>query len=140
MAFVRVATKQKRDAAGKRLCKVCESSLPPGRSSYCSDECALRNNPGFMRHAVWLRDKGVCALCGMNTVPSGRYGHWQNWEADHILPVSEGGGLCGLDGYRTLCRGLGTNHCHGRVSGELRRRQNARKTVEKAQKETGKLF
>ncbi len=25
------------------------------------------------------------------------------WEADHIVPVSEGGGCCGLDGYRTLC-------------------------------------
>jgi len=26
------------------------------------------------------------------------------WEADHVVPVSEGGGGCGLDGYRTLCR------------------------------------
>ncbi len=25
------------------------------------------------------------------------------WEADHIVPVSEGGGCCGLDNYRTLC-------------------------------------
>lgn len=25
------------------------------------------------------------------------------WQADHITPVVEGGGLCGLDGYRTLC-------------------------------------
>jgi hypothetical protein len=26
------------------------------------------------------------------------------WEADHVIPVAEGGGGCGLDGYRTLCR------------------------------------
>lgn len=25
------------------------------------------------------------------------------WEADHIVPVVEGGGLCGLENYRTLC-------------------------------------
>lgn len=25
------------------------------------------------------------------------------WEADHIIPVAEGGGGCGLEGYRTLC-------------------------------------
>lgn len=26
-----------------------------------------------------------------------------NWEADHVEPVAEGGGGCGLAGYRTLC-------------------------------------
>jgi 5-methylcytosine-specific restriction endonuclease McrA len=26
-----------------------------------------------------------------------------NWEADHIIPVIEGGGGCGPEGYRTLC-------------------------------------
>jgi len=25
------------------------------------------------------------------------------WEADHIVPVVEGGGCCGLDNYQTLC-------------------------------------
>ncbi len=26
------------------------------------------------------------------------------WEADHIVPVKDGGGCCGLENYRTLCR------------------------------------
>ena len=39
------------------------------------------------------------------------------WEADHILPVIEGGGGCGLDGYRTLCR-----PCHNAETRKLRRR------------------
>ena len=39
------------------------------------------------------------------------------WEADHVVPVSEGGGECGLDGYRTLC-----TPCHKRVTAELRKR------------------
>ena len=130
MAFVRVSTKQKRDESGKKLCKVCESPLPPRRSSYCSDECWHRNTPTTMRHLVFRRDRGKCAICGQQDE------RWNGvWEADHVVPVSEGGGLCGLDGYQTLCRS-----CHGKESGELRRRLNAAKRVQKAQKETGKLF
>lgn len=31
------------------------------------------------------------------------YGGGHTWEADHIIPVIEGGGGCGPEGYRTLC-------------------------------------
>lgn len=41
-------------------------------------------------------------LCGMTPVKG-----WSNrttwWDADHIHPVAEGGGLCGLENYQTLC-------------------------------------
>ena len=36
------------------------------------------------------------------------------WEADHIVPVAEGGGQCGLENYRTLCI-----RCHRKVTREL---------------------
>lgn len=36
------------------------------------------------------------------------------WQADHIIPVSFGGGECGLEGYRTLCL-----KCHKGVSKKL---------------------
>jgi 5-methylcytosine-specific restriction endonuclease McrA len=36
------------------------------------------------------------------------------WEADHIVPVAEGGGGCGLENYRTLCI-----PCHRKVTREL---------------------
>jgi 5-methylcytosine-specific restriction endonuclease McrA len=39
------------------------------------------------------------------------------WDADHILPVAEGGGECDLDNIRTLCL-----RCHGRVTAQLRER------------------
>lgn len=39
------------------------------------------------------------------------------WEADHIVPVVEGGGACGLDGLRTLCR-----QCHVAETRKLRAR------------------
>lgn len=47
------------------------------------------------------------------------------WEADHVLPVAEGGGGCGLDNLRTLCI-----PCHRDVTAELagRRAHRRRKT------------
>lgn len=39
------------------------------------------------------------------------------WEADHIVPVAEGGGGCDLDGYRTLCV-----PCHRAESAKLAKR------------------
>ena len=131
--------KRKRDADGRRLCLVCEAPLSGRRTSYCSDEHRAINSPGIMRERVWRRDKGVCALCGLDTKTLPKATGWRAsthaWEADHILPVSEGGGLCGLEGYRTLCKA-----CHGKVSGELRRRLNERKRLEKLQRDTGRLF
>lgn len=132
----------KRDANGKPICKVCGKSLPPRRRAYCSDECWCRNTPSIMRDQVFARDRGICALCGLDTAKLTRkyLGNSHYWEADHIVPVSEGGGLCGLEGYRTLCKGVGTNNCHGKVSGELRKRLNERKRIEKRQRESGRLF
>lgn len=42
------------------------------------------------------------------------------WEADHEKPVVEGGGLCELDGYRTLCV-----PCHKSASAFLAKRRAA---------------
>lgn len=38
------------------------------------------------------------------------------WDADHIIPVVKGGGACGLDNYRTLCK-----RCHKEVTAQLHR-------------------
>lgn len=43
------------------------------------------------------------------------------WDAHHRHAVAEGGGLCGLDGYETLCW-----RCHGAETVALRRRLNGR--------------
>jgi 5-methylcytosine-specific restriction enzyme A len=40
------------------------------------------------------------------------------WEADHVVAVVEGGGLCGLDNLRTLCR-----PCHRAATRALRSRR-----------------
>ena len=61
-------------------------------------------------------------------------GRHAGWDADHIVPVVEGGGECGLDNYRTLC-----HPCHKRVTAELAaRRAEQRRT--KARHLDGDLF
>ena len=144
MAFVRYNTKREKDAEGRWLCKVCKAPCGGRRTAYCGNECWYRNTPSIMRSKVYRRDKGVCSQCGLDTEKLPTPKHWtatvHRWEADHIVPVSEGGGLCGLEGYRTLCKGPDTNNCHGKVSGELRKRLNEAKRAETIQRETGMLF
>jgi 5-methylcytosine-specific restriction endonuclease McrA len=40
--------------------------------------------------------------------------HRSLWEADHIIPVIEGGGECDLDSIRTLCL-----RCHRKATAAL---------------------
>lgn len=46
------------------------------------------------------------------------------WQADHIKPVVEGGGGCGLDNYRTLCL-----RCHKGATAELAHRRRRQKEL-----------
>lgn len=118
---------------GRPLCRRCDQEVPKGRRSFCCAPCIhewkIRTNPGYVRKQVELRDQGVCAACSLDTktlkgqdpdaikaMGFTRYGH--RWEADHILPVVEGGGECGLENYRTLCI-----PCHRQATNELRRRR-----------------
>lgn len=103
------------------------------------------SDPGYARQKVWERDEGVCALCGLDTVALEaewrslpyleredflferigvrRSAHYSLWEADHIVPVVEGGGGTGLENLRTLCL-----RCHRAETAKLaRRRALARK-------------
>lgn len=41
------------------------------------------------------------------------------WDADHVVRVADGGGECGLDGYRTLCQ-----PCHKKISVEHMRKSD----------------
>jgi 5-methylcytosine-specific restriction endonuclease McrA len=43
------------------------------------------------------------------------------WDADHIVPVAEGGGECDLSNLRTLCL-----KCHRQATAELRKRLKAK--------------
>jgi 5-methylcytosine-specific restriction protein A len=126
---------------GRPLCRRCEQECPRGRRTFCSDACVdawmIRTSPSHVRTLVLRRDQGVCAECGLDCcalerefrrvkypergqrlralgIPPSRTTFW---DADHIVPVVEGGGECDLDNYRTLCI-----PCHRRATAALRRR------------------
>ena len=102
----------------------------PPRKTYCSDACThewqLRSDNSYLRSQLFLRDKGICASCGLDTLTLRRrlydlrdedrvrvgeeYGYTPHssrslslWEADHVVPVFRGGGLSGLSNFQTLC-------------------------------------
>jgi 5-methylcytosine-specific restriction endonuclease McrA len=131
---------------GRNLCRWCNLEVPTGRLTFCSDYCVhewrLRSDPGYLRERVFERDRGVCALCGIDTVAEfahlkrlrgparlARFAKWglrpgarrSLWDADHIVPVVEGGGECDLDNLRTLCLG-----CHRKATAALRERRRTR--------------
>ncbi|MCU1327097.1 MAG: endonuclease [Bryobacterales bacterium] len=127
---------------GRALCRWCSTEVPKKRRSFCTEACVhewkLRTNPGYLREHVLQRDKGVCAQCGVDTVALRRdmrkldyaarrklLKQWRLteksrkslWDADHIVPVAEGGGQCDLQNMRTLCL-----LCHRKVTSALRDR------------------
>ena len=127
---------------GRGLCRWCSLEVPRGRFTFCSEYCVhewkLRTQPGYLREQVLLRDRGICASCGIDTVAARRQlnvargarrqqllEHWKPgkrrrkslWDADHVVPVAEGGGECDLDNIRTLCL-----RCHRATTAELRER------------------
>jgi hypothetical protein len=128
---------------GRALCRWCNLEVPRRRRTFCSDWCVhqwrLRTDPGYLRDQVFLRDKGVCSLCRIDTRAAffelkrsrgaqrlkllerwglQRVNRKSLWDADHILPVVEGGGECDLDNIRTLCL-----NCHRHATRELRLRR-----------------
>lgn len=118
------------------MCRWCKGVVSGRRRTFCSDACVhewrLRSSSSYLRECVFERDRGICALCGIDThklrrrirelkkqgvVPKGRK---SLWEADHLVPVVEGGDS-NLDNVRTLCI-----PCHRRVTSALRERRRQR--------------
>src|SRR6266568_3959977 len=61
-----------RGPSGRALCRWCKAEIPKGRRTFCSDGCVhewrLRTDPGYLRQKVFERDRGVCAICGADTI------------------------------------------------------------------------
>lgn len=122
-------------------CRWCGAEVTGRRLTFCGDACVhewkLRTDPAYLRSQVFARDRGVCALCGLDTEALRKdkrkldyrarrqfekdWGSRRSlWDADHIVPMAEGGGECGLANMRTLCL-----KCHRAVTAALRRRLRA---------------
>jgi hypothetical protein len=75
---------------------------------------STRPSSTALRKRTFDRDKGICAWCGAKG---------GEWEADHIIPIVEGGHPTHRDNIRTLCKG-----CHKRATKDLARRRTGRFT------------
>lgn len=110
-------------------------------SPECVHEILIRTNGRYLRDCVFKRDKGICKLCNIDTKEIAKKALslngeekkefllenkilfkrkiWKRkhggglWDADHIKPVKEGGGQCGLENIRTLCI-----PCHKKITKE----------------------
>jgi 5-methylcytosine-specific restriction enzyme A len=130
---------------GRPLCRWCHLEVMPGRFTFCSAWCVeewkLRSDPGHLRQRVFERDHGICAHCGLDCVAHlhhlkklrgtartrsetewGRGSRKSLWEADHIVPVAEGGGECDMSNMRTLCL-----KCHRKFTADLHARLGNKK-------------
>ena len=109
--------KPERDHTGAPVCRWCRGPVVAPRRTFCGDACVhewkVRSSPWYVRREVKKRDKGICRICGLNVVKAHREWtrakppatdraarkRWRaqrpRWEADHIVPVADGGGECG---------------------------------------------
>ena len=82
-------------------CTWCRSPVVAPRVFWCSQECVdTRFNEATgkgIKEQVLARDRGICELCGADTVAIGL-----PWEADHIVPFAISGSH-DLTNMRTLC-------------------------------------
>lgn len=130
-------------ANGRPLCRRCEGEIQrgSGRRTFCSETCVvewkIRTQPEFAAEQVHARDRGICLSCGRDCdalfrkirvtqrarrprrlaelgLPAYLLRRRRYWEVDHIQPVIEGGGSCGLENLRTLCW-----ECHRKATREL---------------------
>lgn len=124
-----------RDEDGNPCCRWCGKGVKPPRRTICSPECVhelrLRTSGRYLRDCIYVRDRGICAICMVDTKQIAKKAReltgddldtylktngiskkrkiWIKkhggglWDADHIIPVKDGGGSCGLDNLRTLC-------------------------------------
>jgi 5-methylcytosine-specific restriction enzyme A len=131
------------------LCRWCNLEVPPRRFTFCSEWCVhewrLRTDPGYLRDQVYRRDRAICALCHIDgdaayrdllrsrgrgrRVLLERWGlkrmsRRSLWDADHIVPVAEGGGECDLENLRTLCL-----ICHRQQTLQLQQRLKVKEVV-----------
>lgn len=51
----------------KGKCRGCGKPVPKGRQTWCSNLCYATRCPAMVKMAVRARDKGVCAICGIDT-------------------------------------------------------------------------
>jgi len=82
----------------------CGIKLTGRKTRWASRDCntiayqsysIIKGNGSFIRSGLFQIEAGFCRKCGV---------YDENWEADHVIPVSQGGGGCDLTNFQTLCQ------------------------------------
>lgn len=90
--------------SSENLCACgCGKELPKRKRKWHGEDCKrkalnffyiIKGDTDVIRRNLYNLDKGFCRDCGVYS---------SDWHADHIIPVCQGGGACGLDNFQTLC-------------------------------------
>ncbi len=102
---------------------LCKADTEAQKKEYWDRVKARNGSP----YAYWkTTEPESVAILEKYGIPIGRAtSDW--WDADHIVPVIEGGGECGLDNLRTLCI-----PCHKKETAELRKRMAQQRKASRA--------
>lgn len=104
----------KRDQGVCAICGANTDQLRKDFNAFCKAEGIDRHSWSLpLRARQWLQNRGI---------PPHRK---EFWDADHIVPVIEGGGECTIDNLRTLCI-----PCHKQVTKELAARRAEQRRLE----------
>jgi hypothetical protein len=81
----------------------CGEKLAKNKKKWASSQCnfnayiqfsILKGNSSIIRSELFKRDQGFCQCCGLLD---------EQWQADHITEVRQGGGFSNLSNFQTLC-------------------------------------
>ena len=81
----------------------CNRPLAKNRKKWFSDDCRnkafinfaiIKGDVAIIRQELFKIDAGACRSCGSIT---------NTWQADHILPVHQGGSAASIENFQTLC-------------------------------------
>lgn len=120
-----------RDQGVCRRCGLDVDALEEAKRTLVDETSGPRRVPGreIFRYEdrapeqpAWREALAVMALLGFSQREAWRAGQ-HLWEMDHIVPVSEGGGGCGLENLRLLCL-----PCHRAVTAEWRAQRAAERS------------
>lgn len=99
----------------KGVCAACGFDADKLERIITAATCHYRDDQQRAGHREYWQVHGGPRSVVMGALGLRHHGH--TWEADHVVPVIEGGGECGLDNMRTLCL-----WCHRSETKALRRR------------------
>ena len=100
-------------------CWNCQKPLIGRQKRYCSRDCEraywANFNWGTLRQWAFRRDNWTCQICRDRNEHNLRRPHL---EADHIIPIADGGDEWDKTNIRTLCE-----PCHKRITAEWHHRK-----------------